>query len=246
MIQFLKRQNKPDLAYEALKGSNDVTVMFLGGFRSDMMGTKAEFLKEQCQKLNLSYVRFDYRGHGQSEGKFEEACISAWVEDAYDILQETVEDQKVMLIGSSMGGWISLLLALKLPEQLRGLIGLAAAPDFTKWMEEGMTDEQRDQLKIKGYFDLPNDYDEPYVITQKLLDDGRQNSLLDGDIDIQCPVRLVQGMKDDAVEWQTAHRIKNAVTGDDVEVILLEEADHRLSSPDELEVLLAAVKALSV
>ena len=91
-IQFLKRQNKPDLAYEALKASSDVTVMFLGGFRSDMMGTKAEFLKEECQKLNLSYVRFDYRGHGQSGGKFEEACISDWAEDTHDIFQETVKD----------------------------------------------------------------------------------------------------------------------------------------------------------
>lgn len=236
MPDFLKRINAPDLAYLTIKGEKQPFVMFLGGFRSDMMGTKAQFLEDQCKEMGLPYIRFDYRGHGESGGKFEEACISDWAQDALDILDNCTEGE-VILIGSSMGGWISLLVGLQRPERIKAIIGLAAAPDFTKWMEERMTNEQHENLSADGYFELPNEYDNPYIITQKLLEDGHQNSLLESDIAIECPVRLIQGMKDDAVEWQTAHRIRNALVSKDVEVALIEEADHRLSSPNELHIL---------
>ncbi len=243
VFKQLKREDKPDLVYEMIEGRGLVTVMFLGGFRSDMMGTKAEFLKDKCQSLDCPYVRFDYRGHGQSDGEFKESCISEWTEDATDILNHVVRGD-VLLVGSSMGGWISLLLALQNSKRIHGLIGLAAAPDFTQWMKKKMNDVQRQQLMVQGYFELSNDYDDPYVITQKLLDDGQQNSLLSVPLDIQCPVRLIQGMKDDAVDWRVAKQIQDVITGQDVEVILLNEADHRLSAPDELDVLYEQVKVL--
>lgn len=244
MPDFLTRENSPDLAYIKVEGDSSLpTVMFLGGFRSDMEGTKAIYLEEQCKSRNQSYIRFDYRGHGISQGVFEESCISEWTQDALDIFEHCTIGQ-VILVGSSMGGWISLLMALKKLERIQAIIGLAAAPDFTQWMEEGMSEEQKESLETQGQFELPNDYDEPYIITKKLLDDGRQNSLLGGPIDINVPVRLIQGMKDVDVEWQVSHRIKNAITGSDVEVILLEEADHRLSNPDQLAVLNSTLEDL--
>ena len=249
MTQFLERPGLPSLAY--VKASTDnintsyPTMVFLGGFRSDMQGTKAMFLEEKCKARGQAYVRFDYRGHGESEGIFEDACISEWADDACDIIQHCTKGP-VMLVGSSMGGWISLLLSYQQRVDLHSLIGLAAAPDFTVWMEEAMQDEQLAQLESQGYFDLPNDYDDPYKITKKLIRDGRQNTLLDKDLQIKSPVRLIQGMKDMDVEWQTAHRIKNAISSDDVEVILLEEADHRLSSPDQFNILNKTVEKLLV
>lgn len=237
MSEFLSRENAPKLAYVATDGDDSFpTVMFLGGFRSDMEGTKAIYLEEQCKRRKQKYVRFDYRGHGKSEGIFEESCISEWAQDAIDILDQCTSGP-VILVGSSMGGWISLLAAIEKPDRVKAIVGLAAAPDFTQWMEAGMDESQKNSLEKEGFFALPNDYDEPYIITKKLLEDGRQRSLLQGEIKIDIPVRLIQGMKDTDVEWQTAHRIKNAITGDDVEVILLENADHRLSDPDQLSVL---------
>lgn len=241
MVQFLERVAAPNLAYiktdSSGAGSDLPAVVFLGGFRSDMEGTKAIYLENKCKERGQAYVRFDYRGHGKSEGKFEEACISEWAQDAADILDHCISGD-VILVGSSMGGWLSLLLGQKNPARIKAIIGLAAAPDFTTWMEAAMSDAQRGDLSDKGFFELPNDYDDaPYIITKKLIDDGRNNILLNSRIELEMPVRLIQGMKDADVEWQVAHRIKNAITGDDVEVILLEEADHRLSTPDQLEVL---------
>ena len=244
MLEFLTRNQAPDLAYiktDSVK-SDLPTIVFLGGFRSDMEGTKATYLEEQCKKRGQGYVRFDYRGHGQSAGKFEDACISDWAQDALDIIDHCTVGP-VILVGSSMGGWVSLLTAQKL-KRVEALVGLAAAPDFTIWMEEGMSAEQKQELKEKGFFYLPNDYGDPYAITRKLLEDGRKNVLLDKEIKLDIPVRLIQGMKDADVEWQVAHRIKNAITGNDTEVILLENADHRLSSPEQLEVLNGTLEKL--
>lgn len=235
---FLKRKSAPDLAYSHYQGGDILPcVMFLGGFRSDMQGTKALYLEEQCQARGQSFIRFDYRGHGQSEGTFEEACISDWAQDAMDILNYCMAGP-VILVGSSMGGWISLLLALKRPQSVRSIIGLAAAPDFTSWIEAEMSEDQQNMMKTQGYFELPNAYDDtPYVITRKLIEDGRRNIMLDKELDICVPVRLIQGRKDDDVPWQTAERIKKVLSTPDVKITYLAEADHRLSAPDQLAVI---------
>lgn len=239
MIRYLERTNKPNLAYAKYGGSNKAapTLMFLGGFRSDMEGTKAIFLENFCKEREIRFVRFDYSGHGVSGGEFTDGCISEWASDAQDILDHCTVGQ-VMLVGSSMGGWISLLLALKNKARIHSIVGLAAAPDFTKIMEVRMNEQQKALLESQGYFALDNDYsDDPYIITKKLIDDGRSQSLLDSSIDVQCPVRLIQGQKDTDVAWQTAGQIKQSIHHDDVTVILLKDADHRLSSPDQLDIL---------
>ena len=252
MTQFLTRKNAPKLAYVHIPGKpGKLTIMFLGGFRSDMEGTKATYLEKWCEIEGYGYIRFDYRGHGGSGGAFEESCISEWTQDAQDILNHCVKEgpkakTPVILVGSSMGGWISLLLALKQSEIIQALIGIAAAPDFTSWMERDMTTEQYVQLKDQGFFDLPNDYDEPYKITQKLLDDGRDHCLLEGEIKLDLPVRLIQGKKDSAVPWQTAEKIKERLSSQDVEIIYREKGDHSLSTPDDLGILCDVIKKLIV
>lgn len=248
MMQFLERENAPHLAYIATSATEESaklpTVMFLGGFRSDMEGTKATYFEAQCKSRGQAYIRFDYRGHGSAKGKFEEACIGEWAQDAIDILDHCTSGP-VLLVGSSMGGWISLLVAQQRAERICGIVGLAAAPDFTTWMEDAMSAEQKQELENKGFFELPNDYDAPYIITKKLIEDGRNNALLGNEININVPVRLVQGKKDADVPWETAGRIKDALTSDDVDVILIEDADHRLSSPNQLALTDEVISTLS-
>lgn len=245
-MNFLKRDQKPDLAHIHTAGSSDLPpVLFLGGFRSDMQGTKAIFLENLCKERGQEFIRFDYSGHGQSEGKFEEGCISDWAQDALDILKHCTS-RPALLVGSSMGGWISLLIAKNHSKHVRGLIGLAAAPDFTIWMEEKMSDAQKTALEVNGFFELPNDYDDsPYIITKRLIEDGRQNLLLNGAMDLPMPIHLIQGKKDADVPWQTVERIKEVTRTDSFEITYIEEADHRLSSPDQLEILGNIVKAMS-
>lgn len=243
MIKFLERPKSPSLAYCHLEGDKEKpTIMFLGGFRSDMQGTKAMFLQEFCRENGLDYLRFDYSGHGQSQGKFEEGCIGDWTEDAAAILEHCTSGQ-VVLVGSSMGGWISFLLAQQYPKRVAGLIGLAAAPDFTTWIEAEMSDDQKQLLDAQGYFEMSNDYDDaPYVITKKLLDEGRQNSVLEKGIPLLIPVHLIQGKQDADVPWKVVADIKKAISGTDVSITYIDEADHRLSSPEQLDILAQILK----
>ena len=246
-VSFLQRPNAPSLAYRKQDGTNKdlPTVLFLTGFCSDMEGTKAAFLAEECAKRGQSYLRFDYRAHGASEGVFEDSTIGLWKQDALDVLDELTKGP-VVLVGSSMGGWISLLVARDRKDRVKGLIGLAAAPDFTREIVDKANNEERALLQSKGQFPLPNDYsDKPYIITQNLIDDGEDHILLEGPINIDVPVRLLQGMKDADVPWQKAHRISNALTSQDKKVYLLEDGDHRLSRPQDLELLGQLVAELS-
>jgi pimeloyl-ACP methyl ester carboxylesterase len=247
MPSYLNRKNAPSLAYHyspGQEGTDYPPVVFLGGFKSDMEGTKATFLEERCKERGQAYLRFDYRGHGQSEGNFEDGCISEWALDAQDVITHCVE-KPALLVGSSMGGWIALLLAVNNPHLLQGLIGLAAAPDFTTWIEAEMKETQKAHLRAYGYFDLSNDYGDPYKVTQKMLDDGRAHTVLDKNIALNLPVRLIQGKKDADVHWKTAEKIKGAMAGCDIDITYLEDADHRLSAPDELDVIWKTVEDLS-
>ncbi len=248
MVNFLKREGAPTLAYvkteASEKGKKLPTILFLGGFRSDMQGSKATYLEALAKKRGQAYIRFDYRGHGQSEGVFDKACISDWAQDATDIIDHCINGQ-ILLVGSSMGGWISLLAALKQPERIHSIVGLASAPDFTKWIEEGMNETQKNDIAHKGFFELPNDYDDaPYIITQKLIDDGRTQWLLNDKIAITAPVRLIQGKKDADVPWETANIIKSKLESNDVETIFIEDADHRLSSDEQLQIINAEIEKL--
>lgn len=244
--QYLEHKGTA-LAYHALPASvpGQPAVMFLGGYRSDMTGTKALYLEEQCRLRGQAYTRFDYSGHGASGGKFEDGSLSRWKDDARAILDNVVPAGPVILAGSSMGGWIALLLAREFPDRIAGVAGIAAAPDFTRQMGAALTDAQKAEMTAQGFIRVPNHYSpEPYLITKALLDDGEKHCLLDKPFPLPMPVRLVQGMKDADVPWQTAYRIKNAV-GDNVEVRLREQGDHRLSQPDDLALIGAQVAALS-
>ncbi|MCF8467606.1 MAG: alpha/beta hydrolase [Sneathiella sp.] len=211
---------------------------------SDMKGTKAIALEKGMRGLNRSYTRFDYLGHGQSTGHFQDGTISRWTDDALAILDNCTAGPQI-IVGSSMGGWIGLRMALLRPERVAGFIGIAAAPDFTARMWDDMPEEGKQAIKINGFWEQPSEYsDEPYVITRKLIDDGPRNFLLNGVINVTCPVHLLQGMKDDSVPWKTAIDIQEALITEDVTVCLIKNGDHRLSEPDDISRLILATERL--
>lgn len=233
------REDGATIAYHFTPGKSvgrPMGVVFLGGFHSDMQGTKALALEQWCAEQGRAYLRFDYTGHGQSSGTFEDGCISAWAADALYALDHLTEGPQV-LVGSSMGGWIMLLVAQARGERIAGLLGLAAAPDFTEdLMWEDLTDDQRATLEAEGLVNLPNDYEplEPCIITKKLIDDGKNNLLLRDPLNIQVPVRLIQGMQDADVPWATALKIQDALVSNDVEIQFVKGGDHRLSESQDL------------
>ncbi len=246
-VSFLKREGAPALAYrlEERPGTALPPIVFLGGFRSDMEGTKAAYLAAMCERKEQTYLRFDYRGHGKSEGAFMDGTIGLWLEDALAAIA-LVSAPKIVLIGSSMGGWLGLLATLAQPEKIAGFIGLAAAPDFTRDMKAHLSEVQKEELLSKGFIQVPSDYaPEPYSITQRLLEEGEGHCLMDGPINITCPVRLVQGMKDTDVPWQTAHRLLNQLRSADKKVYLREQSDHRLSGAEDLALLETLASELS-
>jgi pimeloyl-ACP methyl ester carboxylesterase len=232
----LDRGDGIELAWAALPGDGP-TVVFLGGFRSDMEGTKALALREFCARLGRAFLRLDYSGHGVSGGRFEDGCIGEWAEDAAKVIDAQAPGP-VLLVGSSMGGWIALLLARRWSARVRGLLGIAAAPDFTsRLMEPAFTDAQRAELAQHGVLLEPNPYGDPVPITAKLLEDGRTQSVLDRPLPFAGPVRLLQGMRDAEVPWQTAPDLAAHLDAHDVRVLLIKDGDHRLSRPEDLELL---------
>ncbi|MGD9511706.1 MAG: alpha/beta hydrolase, partial [Geminicoccaceae bacterium] len=210
--EILNRRDGPFLACRHTPGRKP-TVVFLTGFRSDMGGAKAVHLEQHCVKSGRAFLRFDYRGHGVSEGRFEESCIGDWRADVLDILDRMVAGP-VVLVGSSMGGWLMLLAALARPAQVRGLVGIAAAPDFTHdLIVPKLTDVDRAVLHRDGVLLAPSAYGEPTPITRRLLEDGEAHLLLERPIDLTCPVHLLHGQLDPDVPWQTALRLAAAITG---------------------------------
>ena len=241
----LARDDGEFIAYHALPGAAPC-VVFCGGFMSDMTGTKATALEALCRARGQAFVRFDYLGHGQSSGRFEDGTVGRWVDDAVAILDH-VAAGPLVIVGSSMGGWVMLRAAHARAPRVVGLIGIAAAPDFTRRMvEEDFSDEQRAALARDGRVAISSDYDErPYVITQELIDNGNQLCVLNAPIDLACPVRLLHGLRDKAVPWQTSMRIMERLVSTDVVVTLVKDGDHRLSEPDDLERLCKTVAELS-
>lgn len=218
------------LAYDQLAGQG-IGIVFLGGFRSDMGGTKAVHLANWAAGAGRPFLRFDYSGHGQSGGLFEDGCIGDWASDAADIIAaRTVGPQ--ILVGSSMGGWIALLLARARPDLVAGLVGIAAAPDFTEdSMWAGFTAAQRAQLAAKGVVHIPSGYDTPYPITRRLIENGRENLVLRAPLRLPFPVRLLQGTEDADVPISVALRLLAHAQGADIYLTLVKGADHRFSSP---------------
>lgn len=226
-------------------GSRLPGVVFLGGFMSDMEGGKALHLEAACRERGQQYTRLDYRGHGQSGGVFAEACISDWAGDAAAVIEAATSGPQV-LVGSSMGGWIMLLLANRLKARVQGLVGIAPAPDFVLRMEAELSPGQRAELDSQGYTTRPTAYsDQPYTIARRLIEDGKQNLVLDGGHAFAGPVRILHGMKDDAVPWRESLTLMEKLASEDVRITYVKEGDHRLSEPDQLAMLDAAVCEVS-
>ena len=244
MSEFLDTAAGRRIAYHRTQGQGP-GVVFLGGFKSDMTGTKALHLQDWAQRSGRAFLRFDYSGHGASSGHFEEGSIGAWAEDARAVI-EALTDGPQVLVGSSMGGWIALLVARALPHRLAGLVTIAAAPDFTErgfWA--GFDAQQREALMRAGRLELPSDYaDQPYVITRQLIEDGRQNLVMDQPLRLDCPVRLLQGTADADVPMSWALDLLAHLDAGDLRLTLVKGADHRFSTPDCLRMIEEAVEDL--
>ncbi|MBV8459151.1 MAG: alpha/beta hydrolase [Acetobacteraceae bacterium] len=239
----LQRENRIELAWARVEG-REPTLVFLPGFRSNMNGDKATFLARYCSEQGQAMLRFDYSGHGESGGRFEEGTIGSWTHDSLRLIDRLTRGPLV-LVGSSMGGWIALLVALARPERVAGLIGVAAAPDFTERLMWGaMSLQDRERLLTHGTLEAPSAYGGPYPITRALIEDGRRHLLLDHPIAVRCPVRLLHGQRDLDVPWETALTISRVVEADDVQVTLVKDGDHRLSRPRDLALLLRTVRTV--
>ena len=242
MIETLETPEGRRLAYEMLPGRGP-GVVFLGGFRSDMTGTKAAFLRDWAARQGRAFLRFDYSGHGQSGGDFEDGCIGDWAADARAALALT--EGKQVLVGSSMGGWIALLLARAWPEKVAGLVGIAAAPDFTEdLMWQAFSEAERARLMAEGRIERRSDYGTPDPITRRLIEDGRQQLVLRTPLNLPFPVRLLQGTAGVDVPPSVALRLMDHATGPDIRLTLVKGADHRFSTPECLELIAGTVAAL--
>jgi pimeloyl-ACP methyl ester carboxylesterase len=227
-------------------------IFWLGGFKSDMRGTKAEALGEHAARSGRAYVRFDYSGHGESGGRFEDGTISRWLEEALAVFERFARGPQIV-VGSSMGGWIALLLARALAKRssgnatLAGLLLIAPAPDFTEeLMWAGFSPEVKHEIEHKGFWMRPSAYGEdPYPVTRTLIEDGRNNLVLNEPIELGCPVRILQGVQDPNVPYTHAMKLVSCLAQDDVVLTLVKDGDHRLSRPEDIERLLRTVDELA-
>jgi pimeloyl-ACP methyl ester carboxylesterase len=226
-------------------------VFWLGGFNSDMKGTKAQALDDWAAMQRRACVRFDYSGHGESGGRFADGTIGQWHEESIKVFDAFCEGPQIV-VGSSMGGWMALLLARALAKRpasrakLAGLVLIAPAPDFTEdLMWKGFSQEIRDEIMTKGVWHRPSDYGEAYPITRNLIEEGRNHLLLGGTIDVGCPVRILQGAQDPDVPWRHAFALTHCLPSDDVVLTLVQDGDHRLSRPQDIARMLGAVSELS-
>jgi pimeloyl-ACP methyl ester carboxylesterase len=225
-------------------------LFWLGGYKSDMKGTKAEALADWAAEASRACVRFDYSGHGESEGAFTDGTIGRWLADSLAVFDACCRGPQI-LIGSSMGGWLALLLTRELKRRgpngaasIAGMVLIAPAVDFTEeLMWKRFTPEIKRELEATGVWARPSQYAaEPYLVTRQLIEDGRKHLLLGGLIETGCPVRILQGVEDPDVPWQHAVELTSRLASDDVVLTLVKDGDHRLSRPEDIERLIAAVK----
>lgn len=245
-LQTLSPRPGVSIAYHKTPGTAAALpgAIFMGGFRSDMTGTKATYLEEHCRLRGQGFVRFDYTGHGASSGRFENACISQWLQDSLDVFDNLTPGPQIV-VGSSLGGWLALLLAIRRPARTAGLVLLAPAPDFTEDIFSGFGDKERTTLAQNGVVYLPSAYGDPYPLTQKLFDDARQYLLLQKEIPVNCPVRIIHGRQDADVPWRKSERIKEKLAAGDVKITWVQDGDHRLSRDQDLKLMDETVQELA-
>jgi hypothetical protein len=243
-IRYIDRPDGARLAWRRVEGRGPA-VVWLGGFRSEMAATKADALAAWAQAEGRSFLRFDYFGHGVSDGAFEDGTITRWRADALAVIDDLVEGPCV-LVGSSMGGWIACLAAMARPERVSALVLVAPAADFTeRLMGPELTDEARGALARDGVWMRPSAYGDPYPITQALRDDGARWSIMPGPVPIEVPVRILQGGADPDVPWPHALELSNGLNSADVVFTLIKDGDHRLSRPQDIARLVAAVEEMA-
>ena len=237
---YLARPDGLRLAYRHSAGAGP-TLVFLPGYMFDMEGGKAVALHGWAQRQGRAMLRLDYAGNGASEGRFADGTLASWRDDVLLLIDRLV-DGPVVLVGSSMGGWLALLVALAQPERVAGLIGIAAAPDFTQW---GFTDADKALLRTEGRIEEPTPYgDQPYVTTRAFWESGQALRLLEGEIAIDCPVRLLQGQADPDVPWDIALRTAAHLRSSDVQTLLIKDGDHRLSRDGDIALLIRTISTL--
>ncbi len=235
VTEYLTTPQNRRIAYELTEGAAPY-VVFCGGLKSDMEGTKALALEDWAKARGQGFIRFDYSGHGISDGAFEDGCIGDWFEDASAVID--MVEGKVIVVGSSMGGWVSLLLSRERPDKVAGLVTIAGAPDFTEdgyWA--GFSEEERQTIMNDGRIEIPNEYVEPYVITRRLIEDGRTRLILRSPLSLPFPTRILQGSADDVVKQEVAERLFAHAEGDNIQMTVVKGADHRFSDPACLAVI---------
>lgn len=241
--QAPSRFARPDglqIAYRLTPGHGP-TIIFLPGYMSDMEGSKAVALEAWAKANGRAMLRLDYAGNGASEGRFADGTLESWRDDAL-MLMDALTQGPALLVGSSMGGWLALLVALARPERVAGIVGIAAAPDFTEW---GFTDADKALLHTEGRIEEPTPYgDQPYVTTLAFWQSGQALRVLEGDVAIGCPVRLLQGQADPDVPWQIALKLAERLCSSDVQTLLIKDGDHRLSRDADIDMLIRTVATL--
>ncbi len=241
--RFVREDGVP-IAYAYTPGKPP-TVVFFGGFASDMSGTKAQFLEARAKARGRAFLRFDYQGHGDSGGSFSDGSIGLWSEDAGTLI-EHVTSGPLLLVGSSMGAWIMLIVALQLKSRVTALLGIASAPDFSQdLILPALSSDQQEIIERDGVLQLPSRYsDEPQIVTRRFLEEGRRHLMLRSTIALQCPVRLIHGLEDPDVPWQTSLKLAQALLSPDVQVTLIKGGDHRLSTLRDLAIIDKALDSL--
>ena len=241
-FETLARPDGETLAFKAVAGDGP-TVIWIGGFRSDMEGTKALALEQAARERSWSFVRYDHFAHGQSSGDWKQATIGRWREDAVALIDSL--EGPVIPVGSSMGGWVALLATLARPERIKGVVLVNPAQDFTeKLMWPGLADHERQAILREGETIITEEGLGSYVLTRRMFEEARDWLLLDGIIDIKAPIHVLQGRADDVVPWRHQVELIERLTGGDVRLDLIEGGDHRLSTPRDLERLVEAVDAM--
>ena len=241
-FETLARPDGETLAFKAVAGDG-TTVIWVGGFRSDMEGTKALALEQAARERGWSFVRYDHFAHGQSSGDWRQATIGRWREDAVALIDSL--EGPVIPVGSSMGGWVALLATLARPERIKGVVLVNPAQDFTeKLMWPGLADHERQAILREGETIITEEGLGSYVLTRRMFEETRDWLLLDGIIDIKAPIHVLQGRADDVVPWRHQVELVERLTGGDVRLDLIEGGDHRLSTPRDLERLVEAVEAM--
>jgi len=228
------------LAYRHSPGTGP-TLVFLPGYASDMSGSKAVAIEAWAQSTGRAFLRFDYAGCGESEGAFADQTLASWRDDVL-LLIDRVIDGPVVLVGSSMGGWIMLLVAKARPDQIAAMVGIAAAPDFTDW---GFTQAQKLTLLNEGRLEEPSEYSpEPTVTTRAFWSSGEANRLMHGPVDLPMPARLIHGQRDPDVPWAHSVTLAGLLRSDDVQTLLVKDGDHRLSRPQDIALILRTLEDL--